>query len=121
VPRLTPYVSDAGFIHAVQSAPDDLFRHTALVDDKDLLSSGVPAAGPPDESGTAAIVGESGRSLDVQVDGPGGFLVVSDTLVPGWTARVDDRPAPLIRADLAFRAVPVPAGRHRVEMRYDPW
>jgi len=121
VPRLTPYEGDAGFIRAVESAPDDLFRHTALVDEKDLLASGLSPAGTPDEGGTATIVGETGRSLELQLDGPGGFLVVSDTLVPGWTARVDDRPSPLLRVDLAFRAVPVPAGRHSVEMRYNPW
>jgi hypothetical protein len=29
-------------------------------------------------------------------------------------------PAPLYAADAAFRATPVPAGRHTVEMRFEP-
>ncbi len=121
VPRLTPYDSDAGFIHAVQSGPDDLFAHTAMVDEQELRAAAPPAGAPPAEGGKATILEESGRSLAVQVEGPGGYLVVSDTIAPGWTARVDGRPAPLLRADLAFRAVPVPAGTHRVEMLYTPW
>lgn len=121
VPRLTPYVANEGFIHAVQSAPDDLFRHTALVEGEDLRAAGLSGGDTRAEGGTAHVVAEDGRSLTLQVEGPGGFLIVSDALAPGWTAEVDGQSAKLLRADLAFRAVPVPAGTHRVAMRYNPW
>jgi uncharacterized membrane protein YfhO len=49
-----------------------------------------------------------------------GFLVLHDTWDPGWRARVDGDPAEVLRADFAFRAVRVPAGRHAVELRYAP-
>jgi hypothetical protein len=49
-----------------------------------------------------------------------GYVVLSDAYDPGWSARVDGRWAPLLRANLAFRAVPVEAGRHAIEMRYRP-
>lgn len=49
-----------------------------------------------------------------------GYLVLSQTYYPGWTATVDGRPAPTVRADFAFTAVPVPAGEHIVDLRYRP-
>jgi hypothetical protein len=55
----------------------------------------------------------------VELDEPG-FLVLSDTWDPGWRARVDDRSAEILRANFAFRAVALPAGRHVVELRYAP-
>jgi hypothetical protein len=57
--------------------------------------------------------------VGVESDAPA-HLVLIDAWDPGWRARVDGAPAPVRRANLAFRAVPVPAGRHVVEMRYWP-
>jgi hypothetical protein len=48
------------------------------------------------------------------------FVVLADTYFPGWTARVDDRPVPLHRVNQLARGVAVPAGHHRVTMRYLP-
>jgi len=44
-----------------------------------------------------------------------------DTYDPGWKVTVDGRPAPLLRANVAFRGVLLPAGRHVVEQVYRPW
>jgi len=45
---------------------------------------------------------------------------VTDSYYPGWRASVDGRPAPLLRTNLLFRGVPVPAGSHRVRLWFDP-
>jgi hypothetical protein len=49
-----------------------------------------------------------------------GYLVLTDTWFPGWTAHVDGRESPVERADYAFRAVRLEPGRHEVEFFYDP-
>jgi uncharacterized membrane protein YfhO len=49
-----------------------------------------------------------------------GFLYASDTYYPGWRAYVDGRETKIYRANLAFRAVEVPKGRHIVVFRYVP-
>ena len=47
------------------------------------------------------------------------LLVVAENWFPGWTATVDGEEAPVLRANHTLRAVPVPPGRHAVEMAYD--
>jgi hypothetical protein len=49
-----------------------------------------------------------------------GYVVLADAFDPGWRATIDGEAAPLLRANVAFRAVAVPAGRHVVEMVYRP-
>lgn len=48
------------------------------------------------------------------------LLVLADNYYPGWTARIDDRPADIVRTDHTFRGVVVPAGEHTVTFSYDP-
>jgi uncharacterized membrane protein YfhO len=57
--------------------------------------------------------------LDVESDGPG-YLVVTEAHDRGWRATVDGRPAPIAAANLLFRCVALPAGRHQVRLRYRP-
>lgn len=47
-------------------------------------------------------------------------LVLGERDYPGWTATLDGVPTALLRADYALRAVYVPAGRHDVELRFEP-
>ena len=82
----------------------------------------------PDGSGTggqptrpARIVRYSAGELEIETEAPGAsLLVVTDSYYPGWRASVDGRPAPLLRTNLLFRGVPVPAGSHRVRLWFDP-
>jgi len=56
-----------------------------------------------------------------EVDAPNrAFVVLADTWFPGWTAQVDGGTVPIHRVNQIARGVEVPAGRHRVTMRYVP-
>jgi hypothetical protein len=49
-----------------------------------------------------------------------GFLYVSDTYYPGWHAYVDGKETKIYRANLAFRAIEAPKGKHTVVFKYIP-
>ncbi len=65
------------------------------------------------EYGSTRVICEVSASLD-------GHLVLLDSHYPGWEAYVDGKRAEIVRANYAFRAVPVAQGRHVVEFRYRP-
>ena len=48
------------------------------------------------------------------------LLVLSEVWDPGWSATVDGVPAAVLQTNHIFRGIPVLAGSHRVELRYDP-
>jgi len=58
-------------------------------------------------------------ALETEAAAPS-FLVTSETWYPGWRAVIDGREQPLVMTNGAFRGLPLPAGRHRVEMRFAP-
>jgi hypothetical protein len=57
--------------------------------------------------------------IEAHLETPG-FVVIADTYYPGWNAWVDGVPVPIYPANLLFRAVPVPAGTHTLDLRYEP-
>ncbi len=50
----------------------------------------------------------------------GGFVVLNDLWHPWWFAEVDGVVAPVLRANVLFRAVRVPPGAHRVSFVFRP-
>lgn len=49
-----------------------------------------------------------------------GLLVLSEIDYPGWHATVDGVATPITRVDSVLRGVPISAGTHKVEMRFEP-
>jgi len=56
-------------------------------------------------------------TVSAQASAPS-LLFLADSWYSAWHATVDGVDAPILRADLAFRAVPIPAGKHMVEFRF---
>jgi hypothetical protein len=48
-----------------------------------------------------------------------GYLLQREAWYPGWRARVDGVETPVVRADVLFRAIPLAAGEHDVEIFFD--
>lgn len=52
--------------------------------------------------------------------GSDGFMVLSEIYDPGWKATVDGKSVEVVETNGALRGIPLPAGDHTVEFRYDP-
>lgn len=86
------------------------------------LSPDLRAAGPGAAGGVAQIVARGHDRVTLDVDAPtGGLLVLHDIDYPGWVARVDGVDKPILRANLLFRGVELPAGARRVEFLFRPF
>lgn len=93
-----------------------------------LLESEVAAAGLADElqaiqpaagAGEVRVEQIEPERMALQVDLPApGVLVLSDSWYPGWQVTVDGQPAPILRANLLFRAVMLPEGVHDVVFEF---
>ena len=91
---------------------------TLAADTVVLNAPGVAASGQP---ATVDWVEDALDSDTLRVNAQGaGYLVLADAIQHGWSATVDGAAVPLVPADHAFVAVPVPAGQHEIRFAYHP-
>jgi uncharacterized membrane protein YfhO len=92
-------------------------REEAVVEN--YSGSGDPAASSPRQP--VRVIRYEPLQVQLEVDSATpAYLVTSEPNYPGWRAFVDGRPSPLFMTNIAFRGLPVPAGRHIVTMRFAP-
>jgi hypothetical protein len=106
----------------------DFDRHTtALVEQSQAEGLGArydlkePEAAPESATGSVAITSYGRNDVGLQVETDRASVVVlHDIYYPGWVATVDGRPQRILRTNLLFRGVEVPAGKHVVEFHFRP-
>ena len=98
---------------ALAALADEAFDPSRVV----ILPAGTPAEASAGFIGTSRIaqLRPDRVVLDAEMS-EAGHVVLVDAYGAGGAATVDGQPAPLLRANVAFRAVAVPAGRHRIEL-----
>lgn len=81
-----------------------------------------PALGAQPPPGSAKLESFEHNHVAIETDCEADCLLYySDAYHRSWKATVDGAPAPILRANANYKAVPVPAGKHRVRFLYRPW
>jgi hypothetical protein len=93
----------------------------ALVDIQTPLQRSTVQSSSESPALVKILTSRPGRVEAVVTSTGGGLLVLHDTYYPGWIAEVDGEPASILRADILFRGVEVPAGTHRITFRFAPF
>lgn len=80
-----------------------------------------PETMPVDSTARVSLVEYAPNRLKYEAESQyGGVVVFSEIYYPTWTATVDGKAAQIGRADYVLRAMYVPAGKHTIEMEFDP-
>ncbi|HUP90376.1 MAG TPA: YfhO family protein [Longimicrobiales bacterium] len=122
--RKTDVLPRAYLAGSVEVVADDKAAARLIAKDFDhhknvILSAPLSAQIQADPHGTVQWVKrEPDRQvLKVKTDRPA-LLVVLDNYYSQWRAKVDGKETPIVRANYAFRAVPLAAGEHEVAFDY---
>ncbi len=129
--------SDAAWVASgTLKAPDDaalatlrdplftaaLQRSVAIIDTSSPTRASSDATAIPAPSSISARVQRPNHSrIVVDLSAPaqdGNMLIVSENFFPGWTARIDGKPAAAERADYSLIGVPLPAGARKIELEF---
>lgn len=91
------------------------FREVVLLEKLPVNATGTR------REGSARIVSYANTEVVVVAEGEdGGWAVLNDVWHPWWTATIDGVPVEIQRANVLFRAVALPPGRHVVRFRFRP-
>jgi hypothetical protein len=114
-----PHVRWASTVRQVPPAQQVATLAAASPAGEVVVAPGAPGSGSGRPAGVRVHTDDA-TTVSADVDAQGaGYLVVSNSNLPGWSATVDGRQTPIVDADHGLQAVPVPAGEHRVELEYD--
>jgi hypothetical protein len=121
-PRVSvvPHWTQTDGVHALAAVLEPGFNPAieAVVEGAPTISH-APAAAPPGSATYSEVHPEDVR-VSVDATAPS-VVVVRNAWDRGWSATVDGRTVPVLRADYLLQGVPVPAGHHEIRLTYrDP-
>jgi hypothetical protein len=104
-------------LDVVYATPKEELMRAPVVEGA-FASPGASGAPPP---APARVVRSEAHRVELEATAARpGWLVLNDSHYPGWSAEVDGRGVDIKPANSAFRAIEIPAGRHRVTFAYRP-
>jgi hypothetical protein len=121
-PNVLPRAFVLGDVRMVSSMKQCLANLAALRPRRQLLlDQDVLPQGPRQPFAAAEILRFTPNRVELRaaLEKPG-YLYLGDAWLPGWTAEENGAPLPVLRANAAFRAVPLEAGQHLVVLRFVP-
>ena len=113
--------SDEEVLEALGRRTAEDFRGSVLLSAEDEnVGNGEPvrAGGSGGKRVTLREYGPDRLVFEVETLGAA-YLVVNNTYSRHWTARVEGRPVPVLRANHAFQAVRIDSGRQQVVLQYE--
>lgn len=124
-------MGNAWFVNAIQyvnNANEELEntgvqnpRNVAVVDSKFKEALNGAEALTADSTASVKLVAYEPNHLKYEAESKnGGVIVFSEIYYPDWTATIDGASATIGRANYVLRALYVPAGKHTIEMNFDP-
>jgi hypothetical protein len=122
-PSVVRAVSERRFaIDQLRRMSPDQILGTALIGPETDLSLGKEINGPLRPAlGRVRSFARAGDDLSYQLEvEQAGMFVITDTYFRGWSARVNGQPAGISRANVAFKAVRVPAGAVELKLHFKP-
>jgi hypothetical protein len=94
---------------------------TVLLEEPPDVEVADEVTGPPVAESKVTIRHYENTKVVVEVEAAhAGFVVLNDVWHPWWTADLDGEDVSILRANVLFRAVQVPAGRHVLTFEFKP-
>ena len=94
---------------------------TLLLENEPPVTTSTPVTVSYEPASAATIVHYENTIVEIDVTASrAGFVLLNSAWHPWWRATVDGRSADVLKANVLFRAVQTPAGRHRVRFEFAP-